>query len=82
MRLSGVGSHKRNDLEVIDYDLDLAIGCGAPAPRSLHRPASPVDWLETAERELYILERFLRGAVPSGVIFFEKAFIVRRNAFG
>ena len=51
--LSGVGSHKRNKLEVIYYDLDLDLGCGSPSPKSLYRPVSPVDWLETAERELY-----------------------------
>jgi hypothetical protein len=70
MRLSGVGSHKRNDLEVINYDLDLAIGCGSPAPRSLHRPVSLVDWLETAGRELKTLERPPRGS-PLGGIFFD-----------
>ena len=62
-----------HDLEDEYYDLDLVLGCGSPAPRSLHRPASPVDWLETAERELSTLEKFLRGAVPSGVIFWRRA---------
>ena len=55
-----------NDLEVIDYDLDLDLGCGSPAPRSLYRPASSVDWLKTAERELRILERPPRGSPLGG----------------
>ena len=62
-----------NKLEVINYDLDLDLGCGSPAPRSLYRPASPVDWLETAERELnYTKKGSSEGQSPRRSFFFEK----------
>ena len=78
--LSGVGSHKRNKLEVIYYDLDLDLGCGSPSPRSLYRPVSPVDWLETAERELYNTGKSSsEGQSPSGVILSLRGWSLRSD---
>ena len=47
-----------------------------------NQPVSPVDWLETAERELYSTEKVPpRGSLPSGVIFWPRRLGCSRRDF-
>ena len=50
--LSGVGSHKWNDLEVFWLWLGSSYRVWLARSKKPNQPVSPVDWLETVEREL------------------------------